>query len=57
MPITHFSNYLEAKDYLYGLRCRGAKYGIERMQRFVKVIGHPEPVSKTHHTLPTNYTV
>jgi len=54
MPITHFSNYLEAKDYLYSLRCRGAKYGIERMQRFVKVIGHPERKFPVIHVAGTN---
>ena len=42
MPTAHFSNYPEVKDYLYGLRYRGAKYGIERMQRFAEALGHPE---------------
>ncbi len=54
MPTAHFSNYHEVKDYLYGLRYRGAKYGIKRMQRFAEVLGHPERKFPIIHVAGTN---
>ena len=37
-----FRNYAEVKDYLYGLKHHGAKYGIDRMRLLARVMGHPE---------------
>lgn len=54
MPTARFSNYPEVKNYLYGLRYKGAKYGIERMQRFAEVLGHPERNFPIIHVAGTN---
>jgi len=46
--------YAETRDYLFSLRDRGSKYGIERMQRFVEALGHPERNFPSIHVAGTN---
>ena len=46
--------YAEAVEYLYALRDRGSKYGIERMRRFVAALGHPERSFPCIHVAGTN---
>jgi dihydrofolate synthase/folylpolyglutamate synthase len=36
------ADYNATRDYLYSLKSRGSKYGIDRMHGFVRAIGHPE---------------
>jgi len=46
--------YAQTRDYLFSLRDRGSKYGIERMQRFVEALGHPERTFPSIHVAGTN---
>ncbi len=46
--------YGQAQAYLYGLRNRGAKYGIERMRSFANALGHPERQYPVIHVAGTN---
>ena len=41
-------------DYLYSLRDRGSKYGIERMQRFSHALGSPQDKFPVIHVAGTN---
>ncbi len=52
--MTVFHNYEEAKQYLYGLKYHGAKYGIERMVLFSEALGHPERRFPSVHVAGTN---
>ncbi|MFP4070246.1 MAG: bifunctional folylpolyglutamate synthase/dihydrofolate synthase [Opitutales bacterium] len=54
MPCYKVPSYKETRDYLYSLRDRGSKYGIERMQRFVAELGHPERRFPVIHVAGTN---
>ncbi|MGJ8652059.1 MAG: bifunctional folylpolyglutamate synthase/dihydrofolate synthase [Opitutaceae bacterium] len=47
-------NYTETRDYLYGLKNQGSKYGIDRMRLFVKSLGHPERKFPSIHVAGTN---
>lgn len=49
-----FKDYPSAKRYLYGLRHRGAKYGIDRMVPFSEALGHPERRYPKIHIAGTN---
>lgn len=49
-----FADYPSAKRYLYGLRYRGAKYGIDRMLPFSKALGNPERRYPIIHLAGTN---
>jgi dihydrofolate synthase/folylpolyglutamate synthase len=49
-----FHNFAEVRDYLYGLRAHGAKYGIDRMRLFVERLGHPERQYPVIHVAGTN---
>ncbi|MEM8550659.1 MAG: Mur ligase family protein, partial [Verrucomicrobiota bacterium] len=40
--------------YLYGLRNRGSKYGLERMQRLVEALGYPQLSYPVIHVAGTN---
>jgi len=53
MPSVH-DTYQQARDYLYGLKHRGASYGIDRMKRFVEALGHPERHFPIIHLAGTN---
>lgn len=49
-----FSDYSEVKDYLYGLKHRGASYGIERMRHFCRELNLPDPRIPVIHVAGTN---
>lgn len=42
------------RAYLYGLKHRGALYGIDRMRKFVEFLGHPERAYPVIHVAGTN---
>lgn len=48
------TDYLAVRDYLYGLKYHGAKYGIDRMQAFAAALGHPERRFPCIHIAGTN---
>lgn len=49
MPTYH-----ETTDYLYALKNRGSKFGIDRMCRLVEALGHPERKYPVIHVAGTN---
>ena len=46
--------YEAVRSYLYGLKHRGALYGIDRMKGFVDQLGHPEQAWPAIHVAGTN---
>lgn len=48
------ATYTETLDYLYALKNRGSKYGIERMRLLVEALGHPERQFPVIHVAGTN---
>ncbi len=52
--MSSFSQYSDAKDYLYALKARGTTYGIERMEHFADALGHPERRVPMVHVAGTN---
>jgi len=48
------SDYAAVKQYLYGLKYHGAKYGIDRMRLLADALGHPERAFPTIHLAGTN---
>jgi dihydrofolate synthase/folylpolyglutamate synthase len=48
------NSYAAARHYLYGLKHRGALYGIDRMGRFVEALGHPQKRYPVVHVAGTN---
>ncbi|MEO0509657.1 MAG: folylpolyglutamate synthase/dihydrofolate synthase family protein [Verrucomicrobiota bacterium] len=46
--------YSQVRDYLYSLKNRGSKYGIDRMRLFVDALGHPERKYPVIHVAGTN---
>lgn len=44
----------KACDYLYSLKQRGSKYGIERMRRFMQQLGEPQKALACIHVAGTN---
>lgn len=47
-------NYAETQDYLYSLRNRGAKLGVERMAAFNEALGRPDRFYPIIHVAGTN---
>jgi dihydrofolate synthase/folylpolyglutamate synthase len=47
-------DYSDILDYLYGLKNRGSKYGIERMRLLLEALGHPERMFPVIHVAGTN---
>ncbi len=47
-------DYSDVLDYLYALKNRGSKYGIERMRLLLEALGHPERVFPVIHVAGTN---
>ena len=47
-------DYSDILDYLYALKNRGSKYGIERMHLLVEALGHPEQKFPVIHVAGTN---
>ncbi len=52
--MSHFPTYEAARDWLYSLKNRGSKYGIDRMRRFAEELGHPERFYPCIHVAGTN---
>lgn len=50
----NLADYAAVKDYLYGLKAGGVKYGIDRMQRLAAALGHPERTYPVIHVAGTN---
>lgn len=48
------ASYAETVDFLFGLRNRGSKYGLERMVRFAAAAGNPERSFPVVHVAGTN---
>jgi dihydrofolate synthase / folylpolyglutamate synthase len=48
------ADYNATRDYLYSLKCKGAKYGIDRMRLLVEALGHPERAFPVIHVAGTN---
>lgn len=49
-----FQSFSQVKEYLYGLKNKGAKYGIDRMRIFAERLGHPERRYPVIHVAGTN---
>lgn len=47
-------SYEAVRSYLYGLKHRGALYGIDRMREFTRELGHPERAFPVVHVAGTN---
>ena len=47
-------DYSDILDYLYALKNRGSKYGIERMRLLIEALGHPERMFSVIHVAGTN---
>lgn len=52
--MPELSSYEAARDWLYSLKNRGSKYGIDRMERFAEVLGHPQKRYPCIHVAGTN---
>lgn len=52
--MSELSSYEAARDWLYSLKNRGSKYGIDRMVRFAEELGHPERAYPCIHVAGTN---
>ena len=49
-----FAAYSAVQEYLFGLKARGLKFGIDRMRVLVKALGHPERRYPVIHVAGTN---
>ena len=54
MPKAEFSDYAKVQDYLFSLKAKGIKYGIDRMELWLDALGHPERATPTIHITGTN---
>ncbi len=52
--LNPLSDYAAAKEYLYGLKAGGVKFGIDRMRRLAAALGHPERSYPVIHIAGTN---
>ncbi len=50
----HLSDYASIRNFLYGLRYHGAKYGLQRMREFVELMGNPQKDLPVIHVAGTN---
>lgn len=48
------TDYPEVQDYLFGLKAKGVKYGIDRMRGLAAALGHPERKLPVIHLAGTN---
>lgn len=48
------ADYIATRDYLYSLKHKGAKYGIDRMRLLMDELGHPERTFPCIHVAGTN---
>ena len=54
MPTRAPTDYAAVTDYLFGLKARGAKFGIDRMALLAAALGHPERAVPCVHVAGTN---
>lgn len=54
MPRTDLAAYPAVQDYLFSLKARGVKYGIDRMESWLGALGHPQNQVPTIHIAGTN---
>jgi dihydrofolate synthase/folylpolyglutamate synthase len=54
MPTRDATDYAAVTDYLFGLKARGAKFGIDRMALLADRLGHPERAVPCVHVAGTN---
>ncbi|MDQ8186913.1 folylpolyglutamate synthase/dihydrofolate synthase family protein [Pelagicoccus sp. SDUM812002] len=52
--MPELNSYESARNWLYSLKNRGSKYGIDRMERFAEVLGHPQRRYPCIHVAGTN---
>jgi dihydrofolate synthase/folylpolyglutamate synthase len=52
--MSALADYNATRDYLYSLKAKGAKYGIDRMRMLVDALGHPEQAFPIIHVAGTN---
>ncbi|MBI5771075.1 MAG: bifunctional folylpolyglutamate synthase/dihydrofolate synthase [Verrucomicrobia bacterium] len=54
MPNRATTDYAAVTDYLFGLKARGAKFGVDRMQLLAAALGQPERAVPGVHVAGTN---
>lgn len=54
MAAPALNDYPAVQDYLFGLKAKGVKYGIDRMRSWVEALGHPERKTPVIHIAGTN---
>ncbi|MFO1446600.1 MAG: folylpolyglutamate synthase/dihydrofolate synthase family protein [Opitutaceae bacterium] len=54
IPLSLSTEYIGVQDYLFSLKARGVKFGIDRMRSLVAALGHPERAVPTVHITGTN---
>jgi len=54
MPKAEFVDYAKVQDYLFSLKAKGVKYGIDRMESWLDALGHPERATPAIHITGTN---
>jgi dihydrofolate synthase / folylpolyglutamate synthase len=54
MAAPALKDYSAVQDYLFSLKARGVKFGIDRMQSWVGALGHPERTTPVIHIAGTN---
>jgi dihydrofolate synthase/folylpolyglutamate synthase len=54
MPSDDTSDYAAVSDYLFGLKPKGTKLGIDRMRPLAAALGHPEQACPVIHVAGTN---
>src|SRR5262252_2287343 len=48
------ADYAAVTEYLFGLKARGAKFGVDRMNAFAAALAHPERAVRCVHVAGTN---
>jgi len=51
---TSFTDYAAVQEYLFSLKAKGVKYGIDRMNSWLEALGHPEQRTPAIHITGTN---
>lgn len=54
MSTRDLSDYSAVTEYLFSLKARGVKFGIDRMRQFAEALGHPERAVPIIHVAGTN---
>jgi dihydrofolate synthase / folylpolyglutamate synthase len=49
-----FTDYAAVQDYLFSLKARGVKFGVDRMRSWIDALGHPEQATPCIHITGTN---